>query len=229
MLRRAFRLALTLALLLAAVPLILVPVYGLPSVRPISTLMLAEDLAWRPYDREWADLDDIAPVMAHAVIMSEDGQFCAHDGIDWVELNAVIDRAVEDGEAGRGASTIPMQTVKNLFLWNGRSFVRKAMEVPLALYADAVWSKRRTLEIYLNIAELGPGIFGVAAASRYYFNRPPSELTARQAALLAAALPSPLTRDPAEPSAGHSRIAERIAARARGAGAYVRCLDAEAS
>ena len=226
MIRRVLRLLVLLFLVLAVIPIVLVPIYALPQVHPVSTLMLAEHFAFQPFEREWVPLDDIAPVMMHSVVMSEDGQFCAHDGVDWAELNAVIGQAVEEGAAGRGASTIPMQTVKNLFLWNGRSFIRKGLEVPLAVYADLAWNKRRMMEIYLNVAELGPGIYGVGAASRYYFNRPPSELTRRQAALLAAALPSPLTRDPANPSAGHARIAERIAARARGAGAYVGCLEA---
>lgn len=226
MIRRVLRLLVLLFLVLAAIPIVLVPIYALPQVRPVSTLMLAEHFAFQPYEREWVALADIAPVMMHSVVMSEDGQFCTHGGVDWAELNAVIGQAVEEGAAGRGASTIPMQTVKNLFLWNGRSFIRKGLEVPLAVYADLAWNKRRMMEIYLNVAELGPGIYGVGAASRYYFNRPASELTGRQAALLAAALPSPLTRDPANPSAGHARIAERIAARARSAGAYVACLAA---
>lgn len=224
MARRLIRWVLILGAVLVAIPLVLVPVYSSSSVRPISTLMLADHFTFQPYDRQWVPLDAIAPVMMHSVVMSEDGQFCAHDGVDWTELRAVVDRALEEGSAGRGASTIPMQTVKNVFLWGGRSFVRKGLELPLALYADAVWSKGRMMEIYLNVAEWGEGIYGVESASRFYFNRPAKDLTARQAALLAASLPAPLQRDPANPSASLSRIADRIQARARGAGAYVRCL-----
>src|SRR6185295_15301036 len=99
----------------------------------------------------------------------------------------------------RGASTVSMQVVKNLFLWKSRSYVRKALEIPLALYADLVWSKRRTMEIYLNVVELGPGIFGAEAAAQAYFHRPAKELTAGQAALLVAALPNPVERNPAKP------------------------------
>ncbi len=225
MARRLIRGVLLVALVLVAIPLVLVPVYSSSAVRPISTLMLADHFTFQPYDRQWVPLDQIAPVMMHSVVMSEDGQFCAHGGVDWTELRAVVDRALEEGAAGRGASTIAMQTVKNVFLWGGRSYVRKGLELPLALYADALWSKRRTMEIYLNVAEWGEGIYGVESASRFYFNRSAADLTARQAALLAAALPAPLQRDPANPSAGLSRIAERIQGRARAAGAYVQCLS----
>lgn len=209
---------------LAAIPAALVPIYAIPAVHPVSTLMLAEHFSFQPYDREWTPIEAIAPVMVASVMMSEDGQFCFHGGVDWAALGTVVDQAVNEGEAGRGASTIPMQTVKNLFLWNGRSFLRKALELPLATYADFVWTKRRTMEIYLNIAEWGDGIYGIGAASRFYFNKPPSQLTARQAALLAVTLPSPLTRDPARPSAGLRRLASVVEARARASGDYTGCV-----
>ena len=224
MIRRLIYGALFVLVLLAAVPAVLVPIYAIPAVRPVSTLMLGEHFSFQPYDREWVPLEDIAPVLVRSVMMSEDGQYCFHGGVDWGALGTVVDQAVNEGEAGRGASTIPMQTVKNLFLWNGRSFVRKALELPLASYADLVWSKRRTMEIYLNIAEWGTGIYGIGAASRFYFNRSPAELTQRQAALLAVALPSPRTRDPANPSAGLRRLASTVEARARASGDYVGCV-----
>jgi monofunctional biosynthetic peptidoglycan transglycosylase len=131
---------------------------------------------------------------------------------------------VVDDDAPRGASTITMQTVKNLFLWPSRSYVRKAMEVPLAYYADLVLGKRRVMEIYLNVAEWGPGIFGAEAAARHYFDRAAADLSAGQAALMAAALPNPAERDPAHPSRHMRRIAEIIARRAAAAGDYVGCL-----
>jgi len=208
----------------AAIPLVLVPIYAIPGVRPVSTLMLAEHFSFQPFDREWTPLSEISPVLVRSVMMSEDGQYCFHGGVDWDALGTVVDQAVNEGEAGRGASTIPMQTVKNLFLWNGRSFLRKALELPLALYADLVWRKNRTMEIYLNIAEWGDGIYGIGAASRFYFNRSPAQLTARQAALLAVALPSPRTRDPANPSRGLNRLANVVEARARAAGDYAGCV-----
>ncbi|RIY00157.1 monofunctional biosynthetic peptidoglycan transglycosylase [Aureimonas flava] len=225
MIRRMLSAAAFVILFLAAIPVVLVPVYGLPFVRPVSTLMLAEHFSFQPFDREWTPLSDIAPVLVRSVMMSEDGQYCFHGGVDWNAMRTVVDRAIGDGEASRGASTIPMQTVKNLFLWNSRSYLRKGLELPLAMYADLLWSKSRTMEIYLNIAEWGNGIYGIGAASRFYFNRPPSQLTARQAALLAVALPSPLTRDPAHPSAGLRRLAGTVEARARASGGYIGCID----
>ena len=156
-------------------------------------------------------------------MMSEDGQFCSHRGVDWGEMKAVVQDAL-DGEATRGASTIPMQTAKNLFLWNSRSFVRKAMEMPLAIAADFVWSKRRLMEIYLNIAEWGPGIYGIEAAAQHHFNVPAAKLSRRQAALLAASLPNPYERNAGKPGRGLQRLAGVIEKRARRSGGYITCL-----
>lgn len=208
---------------LALAPLVLTFVYMLPFVHPVSTLMLGDLAGFSGYDRRWVAIDDVAPVLRHSVIMSEDGQFCAHRGIDWNELKVVIDDAMA-GEASRGASTIPMQTVKNLFLWPGRSMLRKAVEVPLAVYFDAVLSKRRIMEIYLNVAEWGPGIYGVEAAAQHHFGVPASRLSARQAALLTVALPNPYTRNPSKPGPGLSRLAKLIQRRAARAGGYVGCV-----
>ncbi len=156
--------------------------------------------------------------------MSEDGQYCQHNGVDWQALNTVIDDAI-DGEKTRGASTITMQTVKNLFLWNSRSFIRKGLEIPLALYVDAIWSKRRQMEIYLNIAEWGPGIYGIEAAAQYHFKRPASRLNRAQSALLAVTLPNPELRNPQKPSRRMKVLARINRARAQVSGAYVRCLN----
>jgi monofunctional biosynthetic peptidoglycan transglycosylase len=214
----------TILFLIGLAPLLLTLLYTLPAVHPISTLM-AKDLAtFRGYDRQWAPIEDIAPVLVHSVIMSEDGQFCSHRGIDWKELNLVIDDALA-GEATRGASTIPMQTVKNLFLWHGRSFIRKLLEAPLAIYFDAVVSKKRIMEIYLNIAEWGPGIYGAEAAAQHHFGKPASELTRRESALLAAALPNPYERNPAAPGPGLQRVASTVEKRASQAGGYVGCVQ----
>ncbi|EKF18971.1 monofunctional biosynthetic peptidoglycan transglycosylase [Nitratireductor pacificus] len=220
MLRRA----LAILILLAMLPFGLTLLYTVPAVHPISTLMVKDLATLTGYDRRWTSLDAMGPLIQHSVMMSEDGQFCAHSGIDWAALNTVINDALS-GEAARGASTIPMQTAKNLFLWQGRSFVRKAMELPLALFLDTVLSKRRVMEIYLNIAEWGPNIYGAEAAARHYFGRPASELTRRQAALLAVALPNPLERNPAKPSRGLNRLAANIERRALKAGGYVGCLE----
>ncbi|WP_163265864.1 monofunctional biosynthetic peptidoglycan transglycosylase [Chelativorans alearense] len=210
--------------ILALLPFGLTLLYRVSWVHPVSTLMLADLATLQGYDRRWVSLDDMGTAAAYAVMMSEDGQFCAHSGVDWGALNTVVSDALS-GERPRGASTIPMQTVKNLFLWSGRSYVRKVMEAPLALYFDAVVPKWRIMEIYLNIAEWGPNIYGVEAASQYHFGRPARDLSARQAALLAVTLPNPVGRNPARPSAGLGRLASIIERRAARAGAYVGCLD----
>lgn len=212
------------AVLVALLPLGLTFLYALPFVHPPSTLMLKDLVTLQGYDRRWLPLDEIAPVLKHAVVMSEDGQFCSHRGIDWGELNAVIEDAMS-GEQTRGASTITMQTAKNLFLWHGRSFIRKGLELPLAVYLDIVLTKRRIMEIYLNMVEWAPGVYGAEAAAQHHFGRSASDLTRRQAALLAVTLPNPAERDPAKPSSGLNRLADRIERRAGRAGAYVGCLE----
>lgn len=189
---------------------------------PSSTLMLARQWRGEPVTRVFVPLAAIAPALRRSAIASEDAQFCRHRGVDWGALREVIDAADEDGPS-RGASTIAMQTAKNLFLWPSRSVIRKAIEIPLALAIDFVWSKRRVLEVYLNIAEWGEGTFGAEAAARRYFQKSADRLDARQAALLVAALPNPLKRDPARPSRFLARRAGAIAARARDAD--VSCLD----
>jgi monofunctional biosynthetic peptidoglycan transglycosylase len=206
-------------LVLVLIPLVLVPVYLV--VPPVSTLMIFERVFSGPIERQWVSFDNIAPTLVASVMVSEDGRFCSHSGVDWEELNKVLDQS-EDHP--RGASTIPMQTMKNLFLWTSRSYVRKALEIPLALYADLVWSKRRMMEIYLNVVEWGPNIFGIEAAARHYFARPASKLTPGQAALLAVTLPNPSERNPAKPTHYMQARARIVAARARAAGAYMNCL-----
>ena len=212
-----------LALFLLALPYLVILLYAVEPIRPISTLMLRDLVLLKGYDRQWVEFDDIAPVLVQSVMMSEDGQFCSHRGVDWGEMKAVVQDAL-DGEATRGASTIPMQTAKNLFLWNSRSFVRKAMEMPLAIAADFVWSKRRLMEIYLNIAEWGPGIYGIEAAAQHHFNVPAAKLSRRQAALLAASLPNPYERNAGKPGRGLQRLAGVIEKRARRSGGYITCL-----
>ena len=149
--RRLARIALVIVLL----PLVLTLLYLVPFVHPVSTLMIKDLVTFQGYDRQWVPLEDVAPVLAHSVIMSEDGQFCSHHGIDLGELKGVIDDAIA-GEATRGASTITMQSVKNLYLWS-RPFetLRKVVELPLAVYYDFVTPKRRIMEVYLNIAAVG--------------------------------------------------------------------------
>lgn len=210
-------------LMLAAVPIVLMVLYIVPFIHPVSTLMLKDLVTLKGYDRQWVSIDDIAPVLIHSVMMSEDGQYCSHAGVDWTAINQVIDDAME-GEGSRGASTIPMQTVKNLFLWNSRSIVRKAIELPYAMAADLIWSKRRLMEIYLNIAEWGPGIYGIEAAAQKHFKTSAKKLTARQSSLLAVSLPNPILRKPAKASRGLIRLVRLNERRAAQAGGYVDCV-----
>lgn len=220
---RILRTIVLVVVILLVLPYLLVLLYAPGFVRPISTLMLMELASGRSYERQWVAFEDINPVLVQSVMMSEDGQYCAHSGVDWAALNIVIDDAL-GGEATRGASTIPMQVAKNLFLFSHRSFVRKALEIPIALWSDLVWSKQRTMEIYLNIAEWAPGVFGIEAAAQTYFGIPASKLSRRQAALLAVTLPNPIKRNPAQPSRGLSQLARKIEGRAHQSGAYVKCL-----
>ena len=156
------------------------------------------------------------------MVAAEDANFCRHHGIDWNALREVIDDA-EDGEVTRGGSTITQQVAKNLFLWPGRSVVRKALEFPLALWIDRVLPKQRILEIYLNIAELGPtGQFGAQSGALYAFGHPASALSPREAALLAAILPNPVRRSARNPSPGVRRLIGTYMARAQAA-ELVRC------
>jgi len=215
--------AILFIIVLGMIPALLGILYRLEFVRPVSTLMLARWATFQPVERQWVELENVAPIMVYSVIMSEDGQFCAHRGIDLKELGAVIGNAL-DGEKTRGASTIPMQTAKNLFLWTGRSYVRKALEIPLAVYIDGLWPKKRIMEVYLNIAEWDEGVFGVEAAAQHYFSRSASKLTARQAALLTVSLPDPKGRNPARPSGSLQRLAGVIQRRAAKSGGYIQCV-----
>lgn len=198
-------------------------VYRFEAVHPVSTLMIGRVITGKPVDRQWVDLDAISNIMKYSVIMSEDGQFCAHRGVDWAEFRLVVDGALS-GERIRGASTLTMQTVKNLFLWNSRSYFRKVLEIPIAIYIDALWSKKRILEVYLNIAEFGDGIFGVEAAAQTYFKTSAAKLGPRGSALLTSALPNPLARNPAKPGRQHLRIAKIVQRRASKSGGYTRCV-----
>lgn len=218
---RAIRLLALVALAGAAVIVGLSLLYAV--VTPVSTLMLGRWLTGRAVERTSAPLDAISPHLPLAVIASEDSRFCDHGGVDWDAIRTVVEEADEDGPA-RGASTIPMQTAKNLFLWPSRSYVRKGLELPLALLIDAIWTKRRAMENYLNVAEWGEGVFGAEAAARRHFGKSARDLSRREAALLATALPSPLRRHPGKPSRGHRSLAGKIEARMSASGPIDACL-----
>ena len=159
---------------------------------PTSAFMLGYQLqgANKSLAHEWVPMGEISPWMPLAVVASEDQRFPHHLGVDFEAVRQALSE-YRAGDGLRGASTITQQTAKNLFLWNGRSFIRKAIEAGLALVIDGLWSKQRVLEVYLNIAEFGPGIYGVEAASQAYFGKPARHLTEYQSALLSAVLPNP--------------------------------------
>ena len=218
---RAVRCILILLLVLLLLPYLLTPLYLL--VRPVSTLMLWRWMTGARVERTWVPIGSISPALPLTVISAEDARFCTHHGIDWQEIKeAIVD--AEDG-ALRGGSTITQQTAKNLFLWPGRSYVRKVLEFPLALWIDLVMPKRRLLEIYLNIAEWGPdGEFGAEAGARKAFGRSARDLSAREAALMAAVLPNPKRRSASRPSVGVRRLAGIYAARAGRGGGVDACV-----
>jgi monofunctional biosynthetic peptidoglycan transglycosylase len=181
-----------------------------PPVTPLMVIRLAQG---HGLDKSWRPLSRISPHLQRAAIAAEDGKFCSHHGFDWDAIDNAIDR-YETGGKVLGASTISMQTAKNLFLWPGRTFMRKGLEAYLTVYLETLWPKDRILEVYLNIAEFGPGIYGAEAAARRYFASSAADLTAREAALLVAVLPDPLDRSPARPSAYVARRAALIDSRA---------------
>ncbi|MGR3491014.1 MAG: monofunctional biosynthetic peptidoglycan transglycosylase [Shimia sp.] len=189
--RRVFRLVLVLVVLAVVV----IAVGGF--VRPPTTPFIVSEAArLGQVDRTWVSVDDIAPVMLRSAVAAEDANFCEHWGFD----TAAIRAALESG-AVRGGSTITQQVAKNVYLWHGRSWFRKGLEALITPVIELTWSKRRILEVYLNVAEFDEGVFGVEAAARRYFGVGPEALTQVQAARLAMVLPNPKGRDAASPSA----------------------------
>ncbi len=184
---RRFLLKLVAVVLLA--PLVVLLAYRFLPV-PGTPLMLIRLAEGEPLRYDWVPLDSIAPSLPRLVVAAEDNLFCRHWGFDVDAFQRELEKALE-GEESRGASTISMQVAKNLFLWPGRSFVRKGLEAWLTPYIELVLPKRRIIEIYLNIAEWGPGIYGAEAAARAHFRMPAARLSEAQAAQMAAVLPSP--------------------------------------
>ncbi len=172
---------------------------------PPGIFMMQERARLGGIERDWVPMTAISPHMARSAVAAEDANFCLHWGFDMAEIRRVIDSG-----ANRGASTITQQVAKNVFLWHGRNWPRKAAEAALTPLIEATWSKRRILEVYLNVAEFDAGVFGVEAAARHYFNTDAAGLTARQAARLAAILPDPKGRNAARPSAFVERRATSI-------------------
>lgn len=156
-------------------------------------------------DHQWVPIGEIAPVMARSVVAAEDANFCTHWGFDMDAIRA----ALEEG-SGRGASTLSQQVVKNVYLWHGRSWARKALEAAITPLVELVWTKRRIIEVYLNVAEFDEGVFGIDAASYHYFGVAPSELSPTQAARLAMVLPNPKERSASKPTAKQRKRSAQI-------------------
>ena len=220
--RIAFVGAIVIAVLIF-IPYLIAPLYRF--VDPVSMPMLWRYATGARVERIVTPLTRMAPVLPLAIIGAEDGTFCHNRGIDLGAMREALEQSEEIGEA-RGASTITQQTAKNLFLWSGRSIVRKALELPLALWLNLVLPKRRIIEIYLNIAEWGPnGEFGAEAAARWAFGKSASDLTPRESAELAAILPNPVRRSARAPSMQVRKLAglyERRAAAHPGLGRCIR-------
>lgn len=204
--QRAVRFVRWVCLGLVALVALWVLLYGLLPV-PITPYMISERMRLsEPLDRDWTPIEEISPNLMRAVVAAEDANFCLHWGFDMDAIRA----AIAEG-ARRGGSTISQQTVKNAFLWHGRSWARKALEAVITPVAELFWSKSRMLEVYLNIAEFDEGVFGAEAAAQHYFGTSAAELSPRQAAQLAAVLPSPQTRSASNPSAQTAARATAIA------------------
>jgi len=203
-------------------PLVTVVLYTVVPV-PITNLMLFRLFAGHGIHKSWRAMADIAPDLPRAILAAEDQRFCSHHGVDWTELQDAMDSG-EDGPS-RGASTLTMQLAKNLYLWEGHSVIRKGLEMPLAYYMDGVLSKRRLMEIYLNVVEWAPGVYGAEAAAQFHFGKPAARLTMGESTLLAASLPNPFKRDAGHPSPRLRMIAGHIRDNMDGMGAYLACLD----
>ena len=224
------------ALLLGWLTLSVLAVLMLRWLNPLTSAVMVEArvTAWAAQERgyhtdfEWANLEQISPHAAIAVIASEDQLFPFHAGFDFNSIRAAV-RASEQGKRLRGASTISQQVAKNLFLWSGRSFVRKGLEAYFTVLIEALWPKERILEIYLNVAQFGDGIYGVQAAAHRFWHKPARNLSSSEAALLAAVLPNPLKLRADRPSPYLQQDRDRILSqmRALGGAAYLRALESE--
>jgi monofunctional biosynthetic peptidoglycan transglycosylase len=219
---RAARMFVLTVAALILLPYLLTPLYFV--LRPVSTPMLWRYLTFQRVERIYVPLASMSPVLPLTVIAAEDARFCSHMGIDWQGIRDAIEDA-DDIEDLRGGSTITQQVAKNLFLWQGRSFLRKALEFPLAIWIDLILPKRRIMEIYLNIAEWGPdGEFGAEAGARRAFGRPAANVSAHEASLLSAILPNPIVRNARQPGPSVRRIAGIHARRAASSGPLDDCI-----
>ena len=197
-------------LILIAVPVVGVLLFAVVPPTP-TILMLQQAAKGQGLDYRWRVLNDISPHLVNAAIAAEDARFCSHHGFDMEAIEKALDHNAEGGRI-RGGSTISQQTAKNVFLWPSRDWIRKGLEAGYTVMIETVWSKRRIMEVYLNVVEWAPGVYGAQAASRHWFGKDADELTAREAARLAAILPSPRRYKAASPGPYVRRRAGRIQA-----------------
>lgn len=207
-LRKILHFALKTAVVLFVASLLLTVAYRWINP-PITPLMISRAIDGAPINKTWRPINEISPNLICASIASEDNNFLGHRGFD---IGAIYDAIDEHnkGKRQRGASTISQQTAKNVFLWSGRSWVRKGLEVYFTFLIEHLWDKERIMEVYLNVIEMGEGIYGAEAAAQHYFGRTAAKLTKRQAALIVAAYPNPRQRDPAHPTAYLNKRAAQI-------------------
>ncbi len=226
-LRRVLLVLAIVILAVLALPYLIIPFYRF--VDPVSTPMLWRWATGGRVERTFVPLGRMAPTLPLTVILAEDASFCHNHGVDFSAVREALQQADEDIAESRGGSTITQQTAKNLFLWQGRSFVRKALEFPLAIWMSLVLPKRRVLEIYLNIVEWGPhSQFGAEAAARWAFGKSAHDLTAQESAELAAILPNPFRRSARMPNARVRRLAGVYETRAATYSTHDACIRTRA-
>ena len=206
--KRALRIVLKVFVAMFVLSIALTAVYRWVNP-PITLLMISRALNGADINKRWVPLDEISPNLVRASIASEDNNYLGHRGFD---LGAIYDAIDErnSGKRQRGASTISQQTAKNVFLWSGKSWFRKGLEVYFTFLIEHIWGKERIMEVYLNVIEMGNGVYGAEAAAQHYFGRSSAKLTQRQAALIVAAYPNPRQRDPAHPTAYLNKRASQI-------------------
>ncbi|NBX03192.1 MAG: monofunctional biosynthetic peptidoglycan transglycosylase [Alphaproteobacteria bacterium] len=216
------KLAAKILLVWLALPYVLTLVYLI--VPPPSTPMLWDLVTGKNVQRHWVPLSQLPPVFVQSVLTSEDSAFCDHFGMDFTQIAKSIRKAQKTDKPVKATSTITQQTVKNLFFWNGRSWVRKVLEAPVTLWLELVWSKERILETYLNIAQWGDGVYGVEAAARVHFGVAARSLSPYQSALLATSLPNPIARNAGRPGPAQKELTAALLFRTQKGGADLSCI-----
>ena len=215
-----------IAFVLLLLPYFMVLIYSF--IPPISMPIIGSTITFNETHWRWRSIDDISPALPRAIISAEDGKFCSHNGVDWEALEKSYKRYEKRGKMQHGASTLDMQVAKNLFYWYLPTIMRKPLEIPTAMWIDLIWSKQRTIEVYMNIAQFGSNVYGAEAAADYYFDETAADLTAGESANLASILPNPIKRSASRPSGYVRKYSGSIRARAaKTGGKYIACIRDE--